>query len=85
MENERPMAAERLPGPKAPLIYQQNMVICSRPGRVAPMWRAADNRRYAHFEPLGHTLFVTLRHSGNGARSDRAADWSMGIRGSLAR
>ncbi len=34
------------------------------------------------FEPLGHTPFVTVRHSGNGAGSNRTADWPMGSRGS---
>ena len=37
----------------------------------------ANIRRYAQFEPLGHTLFVTVRHSGNGARSNRTTDWPM--------
>ena len=31
------------------------------------------------FEPLGHTLFVTVRPSGNGARSNQTADWPMRV------
>ncbi len=60
--------------PRASRRLTEDGIMCTKWMRTYRPKAAHTRHRYAQFEPLGHTLFVTLRHSGNGAKSDRAAD-----------